>query len=51
MLSKIHWAHGAFYSEVKRVERDANHSPPSSFKLRITADVFLFLHKPLWNGA
>jgi len=51
MLSKFIENMVRFYSEVRRVELDANQVTPSSCKIKNNCTLISFPHKPLWNGA
>jgi hypothetical protein len=52
MQPPIQLVPGAFSLEVKRPEREADHSPPSSAEVKEWLDLYLhFPSTPSWRGA
>jgi hypothetical protein len=49
--SPIQWILGALSQEVKRQEREADHSPPSSADVKNDGAISALPHAPSWHGA
>jgi hypothetical protein len=48
----IQWVRGALFLGVKRPVREADHSPPSSAKVKECVELYLHSsHTPSWRGA
>jgi hypothetical protein len=48
----IQWVPGSFSLGVKRPEREADHSPPSSAEVKECVELYLrFSNTPSWRGA
>jgi hypothetical protein len=48
--SAIQWIPGAVSPRVKRQEREADHSPPSSAEVKNTGAISLLRDKSSWHG-